>query len=171
MGTFFLLLKLLLDELQNVVKRTDQNPETTTASVEVTAVTRRILPHLRTYSGWLMSTVDLLLASLELKVQMRELWQVYAEALSTLVAIYPIVTIAELPYLLTEDADVFGFTPFIDFVGSQRFFDAQGSRKSSHDEKIQGPRSVDDEMLYRIKGLVRDGIFLCRKPVCLPLYV
>jgi hypothetical protein len=167
-GTFFLLMKLMLDELQRLAKGPDLGT-TGNESVQVTPVTRRILSHLRLYSSWLLSKVEYLLVSNSLKIQMREFWLVYAEALSLLVATYPIIDIPEIPYLLDEDLDTLGFSPFSEFVGEKRFYNVQGQAKPAHDEGRFGPRSLENEMLYRIKCLIKDGIFLCRRQVrCYP---
>ena len=127
---------------------------------------RRILPHLRLYSSWLLSTTELLMARTELQLQMRKFWHVYAETLSMLVAIFPIIDIVEVPYLLMEDADTIGFSPFIDLVRKQHMFNSKDMLKPVYDEETFGPRSVDDEMLSRVKSLVKDGILLCRHQVC-----
>lgn len=164
-GTFFLLMKLMLDELQRLAK--GSNTGTTTddeKSINVTPVTRRILPHLRLYSSWLLSKADYLLASETLKVQMREFWLVYAEALSLLTATYSLVDILEIPYLLDEDLDTLGFSPFSDLVQKNLFY-AQDQAKLAYDEVRFGPRSPETEMLYRIKCLVKDGVILCRGQV------
>ena len=164
-GTFFLLLKLLLDELQQHAGDTN---ESVTGSVgdtttQITPVTRRILPHLRVYSGWLLSTVQLLLANNSLAVQMGELWQAYAEALSLLRNSFPIRDFREIPYLLDEDQDTVAFTPYSDFVKEKRFRNAQGQIKPPFSETSFDTRSLDDEMRYRIKCMVKDGVYLCRK--------
>lgn len=162
-------MKLMLDELQQLAKGPDLGTTGNEESIQVTPVTRRILSHLRLYSSWLLSKVEYLLASTSLKIQMREFWRVYAEALSLLVATYPIIDIRETPYLLDEDLDTLGFNPFSEFVGEKRFYDVQGRAKPAHDESRFGPRSPENEMLYRIKCLIKDGIFLCRRQVrCYP---
>lgn len=168
-GTFFLLMKLMLDELQRLAKGPGLGTTGNEESVPVTPVTRRILSHLRLYSSWLLSKVEYLLANALLKIQMREFWLVYAEALSLLVSTYPIIDIPEIPYLLDEDLDTLGFSAFSEFVGEKRFYDVQGQAKPAHDEGRFGPRSPENEMLYRIKCLIKDGIFLCRRKVrCYP---
>lgn len=109
------------------------------------------------------------MARTELQLEMRKFWHVYAETLSILVAMYPVVEIAEVPYLLSEDADTMGFTPFIDLVRKQHMFNSKDLPKPVYDGETFGPRSVDDEMLSRVKSLVKDGILLCRHQVCCDL--
>ncbi|RVX68300.1 hypothetical protein B0A52_07303 [Exophiala mesophila] len=160
-GTFFLLLRLFLAELR-AIRPAEKSSSSSPQSVEFTALMRRILPHLRLYSSWLLSTTELLMARTELQLQMRKFWHVYAETLSMLVAIFPIIDIVEVPYLLMEDADTIGFSPFIDLVRKQHMFNSKDMLKPVYDEETFGPRSVDDEMLSRVKSLVKDGILLCR---------
>lgn len=159
-------MKLLLDELQQLAKDTDDHPsDIADGRSRVTSVTRRILPHLRLYSGWLLSTVRFLLANTSLTIQIKELWQVYAEALSLLMHTFSIRDLPEIQYLLDEDRDTLAFAPFSIFVRGKRFQDAQGQTKPSHSDASFGPQSSENEMLYRIKGLVRDGVYLCKKVV------
>jgi len=156
---FFMLLKLLLDELQQLAKSANYTSSSAPAEhSQMSPVIRRILPHLRVYSGWLLSTVQFLLVSRSAKVQLSELWQVYAEALSLLVQSFPITTIPEIPYLLDEDQDTVAFTPFEAFVREKRF---QGSAKPPYSEAGFGKRSPEKEMLYRIKCLTKDALHLC----------
>ncbi|KAK5052120.1 hypothetical protein LTR84_002924 [Exophiala bonariae] len=157
-GTFFLLLKLMLDELQQLARGPEPGTPIDEELVPVTPVTRRILPHLRLYSSWLLSKVEYLLANNSMKVQMREFWCVYTEALSLLVVTYPIIDIAEIPYLLDEDVDTLGFSPFPEVLREQR-----GLANSKYNEARFGPRSPANEMLYRIKSLVKDAVLLCRR--------
>lgn len=155
----------MLDELQQLARGPKLEIPVGQELVPATPVTRRILSHLRLYSSWLLSKVEYLLANKSLKVQMREFWRVYSEALSLLVTTYPIIDIAEIPYLLDEDLDTLGFSPFSATVGEQRFHDAQGQSKPAYSEGRFGPRSSANEMMYRIKSLVKDGVLLCRKQV------
>lgn len=155
----------MLDELQRLAKTsTTGTAIDDERSISVTPVTRRILPHLRLYSSWLLSKAEYLLASETLKVQMREFWLVYAEALSLLAATYSLRDMPELQYLLDEDLDTLGFSPFSDLVQRKLFY-AQGQMKPAHDEIRFGPRSPEIETLYRIKCLVTDGLILCRGEV------
>jgi hypothetical protein len=163
---FFMLLKLLLDELQQRAKSANHTSSSAPAEYsQMSPVIRRILPHLRVYSGWLLSTVQFLLVSRSAKVQLSELWQVYAEALSLLVQSFPVTTIPEIPYLLDEDQDTVAFTPFEASVREKRF---HGSAKPPYSEAVFGKRSPEKEMLYRIKCLTKDALHLCscKKSVC-----
>lgn len=167
-STFFMLLKLLLDELQQLAKNPDKSIERTPKGLsQISPVSRRILPHLRVYSGWFLSTVHLLLANKSLGVQVRELWQVYAEALTLLTQTFSIRDIQDIPYLLEEDQDTVAFTAFSQFLRGQRFQDPSDQAKPSYSEVAFGQRSIEKEMLYRIKGLVKDGMYLCRREVSL----
>jgi len=163
-----MLLKLLLDDLQQLARAGDAGPENPSkSSVPLPAVSRRILPHLRLYSAWFLSNVHLLLlgATDSLSIQVQELWQVYAEALSLLVATFPVLKLPELSYLLEEDQDTLSFTPFSDLVREQRYKNADGTIKSVASDK----RDPELEMLHRIRDLVKDGAYLCRHRVHLSL--
>ncbi|KAI1612256.1 EST1-like protein A [Exophiala viscosa] len=163
-STFFMLLKLLLDELQRLAKHPDRTTETSPDDCShISPVTRRILPHLRVYSGWLLSTVHLLLANKSLSVQVSELWQAYAEALTLLRQTFSILDVQDIPYLLEEDQDTVAFTAFSECLRRQRFQNSSHQSKPSYSEAVFGQRSVENEMLHRIKGLVKDGMYLCRR--------
>ncbi|EXJ83818.1 hypothetical protein A1O1_07445 [Capronia coronata CBS 617.96] len=172
-ATFFMFLQLLLDELRPLVGDTGRTPHSSwDGSSRITPVTRRILPHLRLYSGWLLSTVQQLLANKSLKVQIAALWQTYAEALSLLNLTFPVIReLSELSYLLDEDQDTLAFSAFCDFVRRTRFQDSDNRSKSLYDEAAFGPRSMENEFLYRVKCLVKDGLYLCKKDVFGPLTI
>ncbi|KAK4944449.1 hypothetical protein LTR10_016123 [Elasticomyces elasticus] len=157
-STFFMLLKLLLDELQQLAKQPDRTTETSpNHPSQISPVIRRILPHLRIYSGWLLSTVHLLLANKALSVQVSELWQAYAEALTLLRQTFSILQVQDISYLLEEDQDTLAFTAFSEYLRGQRFQNSSHQAKPSYSDAAFGQRSVENEMLYRIKGLVKDG--------------
>lgn len=163
-ATFSMLLKLLLDELQHLARGTESSPSVPRdGPPRMTPVIRRILPHLRLYSGWLLSTVQHLLANISLQVQVAAMWQIYAQALSLLNWAFPVRELPELPYLLDEDRDTLAFSPFSKFVKEKRFLEAGHRPKPVHNGTALGPQSSEDEMLYRVKCLVRDAVYLCKK--------
>ncbi|EXJ79963.1 hypothetical protein A1O3_08249 [Capronia epimyces CBS 606.96] len=166
-ATLVMLLELLLDELRPPTKDTARSNHSRDGPSRLTPLVRRILPHLRLYSGWLLSTVQQLLANRTQRVQIAALWQTYAEALSLLTHTFPVIReVPELPYLLDEDRDTLAFSPFSNFVKETRFQDAGHIPKPVHDESVSGPQSSQAQMLYRVKCLVRDAVYLCKK-VCL----
>jgi hypothetical protein len=159
---FSQLLGLLLYEVRQMDKY--QTPGQSSLH-EPSPIMRRILPLLRLYSGWLLSEAKLLLANEDLGTQLQQLFQAYAEALSLLVNHYPTANMPNVPYLLDEDSDTLGFTPFSEALRNVRFRDEQSQTKPTFNEVIHGPRVVEKEMLYRIKCLIVDGVLLCKRPV------
>jgi hypothetical protein len=165
-STFIMLLNLLLEELGRLTSDSNGALDGPRANPsQITPVTRRILPHLRLYSGWLLSTVQLLLSNQSVQVPLEKLWQVYAEALSLLTNAFSILDLPEISYLLDEDQDTVAFTPFNNFVKEKRFCDGTGQIKPAHTDAAFGPRSPDNDMLYRIKCLIKEGVYLCRQQV------
>ncbi|KIW38588.1 uncharacterized protein PV06_09544 [Exophiala oligosperma] len=152
--TFTRLLKMLLEELQRLGSvRADS----------VTFLCRRLLPHLRIYSGWLLSNVDLLPSNNFAQTDLREFWQVYALTVTLLIQKFAVPTIGDIAYLLEEDQDTLGFTPFQKSICEERFYDFANSIKPMYSESMFGERSIEKEMLYRMKGLVKDGLMLCQR--------
>ncbi|KIW97251.1 uncharacterized protein Z519_02643 [Cladophialophora bantiana CBS 173.52] len=173
--TFFLLLRVLHGELQKLAGATTNNISTSTQdSPQVPLVIRRVLPHLRLYSGWLLSTVHLLLENEDLVVSMRQLWPLYANTLNLLMLIFPPKAAAEIQYLLDEDIDTRAFSAFSPFVKKVRLCNRLGRVKQVHSDTAFGPRSAEYEMLYRLKCLITDGVLLASKqdefqPLSIPL--
>ncbi|OAP61180.1 hypothetical protein AYL99_03381 [Fonsecaea erecta] len=162
--TFFLLLRILLDELQKLSGATTNEENATTEDLaKVPPVVRRILPHLRLYSGWLLSTVHLLLENENLVVSLRQMWPLYVNVLNILMQVFPPKAAPEIQYLLDEDMDTRGFSAFSPLVQKMRLSNRLGPIKQVYSEASFGPRSPGDEMRYRLKCLITDGALLARK--------
>ncbi|KIW16737.1 hypothetical protein PV08_03926 [Exophiala spinifera] len=152
--TFTRLLKMLFEELQR------HGP---VRSDVLSVLCKRLLPHLRLYSDWFLTNVNYLLASSSSQTELSELWQIYAQTITLLIQRFAVPTIPDIAYLLEEDQDTLGFTPFQKSIGEERFHDSANDVKPVYSESTFGERSVENEMLYRIKGLVKDGLFLCQR--------
>ncbi|KIW70992.1 hypothetical protein, variant 1 [Phialophora macrospora] len=153
---FSLLLELVLEELQRLAESFGDPADN--PPVEVPPITRRTLSHLRLYSGWLLTTVQYLLASSELASQMQRLWRLYTGALNLLLRLFP-PSDAEIEYLLKEDTETLGFSAFSLFVRATRFR-RSSQFKPMYTEASFGPQIPKKEMLFRIKEFIRDAMFL-----------
>ncbi|EXJ62607.1 hypothetical protein A1O7_03045 [Cladophialophora yegresii CBS 114405] len=154
--TFSLLLKLVLEELQLDAEHIGL--PATNPPAEVPPITRRTLPHLRLYTGWLLTSIQYLLANAELASQMQQLWRLYARALNLLLQLFP-PSDAEIEYLLKEDAETLGFSAFSQFVRDKRFR-RSSQFKPIYNEASFGPPIPNNEMLFRIKEFIREAMFL-----------
>jgi hypothetical protein len=124
-------------------------------------MTRRSLSHLRLYSGWLLSTAPFLLANVNLASRMHQLWQLYADILNLFIQLFPFND-TDIQYLLKEDEETLAFSAFTTFVRESRYRVASGGLKSVYNESTFGPRVTTNEMLFRIKAMIKDGAFLLR---------
>jgi Est1 DNA/RNA binding domain len=171
-NTFFTLLQILLREVEQVVAEDDQLggiiPRKDTPD-KISPTVRRILPCLRQYSSWLVSCASNLVA-LEnhefVGVQVTEFWRIYADALTLLAATFHKADMPDVDYLLEEDEDTIAFTPFTNANTSRRYVQTDGltPRPRSRDQGIQR-HHPSVEMLYRVRGLLEDGISLATKQV------
>jgi len=124
----------------------------------VSTVGRRMLPSLRLYSTWLRvhyrSLVDQP-AGTAISVLVQQSWQTYSNTLSLLASTFDLDTIPVLDYLLEEDNDTVGFSPFAPVNGeiSANWKDGQ------HGES--GHVHPNEEVLARIRLLLEDGRELC----------
>ena len=171
MKTFFTLLQIFSAELERTAGEDADNTSTASASKKISVVARRVLPALRHYSSWLLCVYDDLLMAAQkganespLAVQIRELWEVYANALTLLTSSFDVVHLPEIDYLLEEDEETLGFAPLAKDATSRRYLDAaNGVQKWRMDDGGVGgvERSHPSvEMLYRIRELVIDGLDL-----------
>ena len=134
------------------------------ASYRMSATVRRILPYLRQYSSWLVSNV-LHLVALETQkcvgIQVTKFWRIYADALTLLAATFQRLDLPNVEYLLEEDEDTIAFTPFSKSTTSGRYLQGDGltPRPRSRDQGVQR-HHPNVEMLFRVKGLLEDGITL-----------
>jgi hypothetical protein len=174
--TFFTLLHVLQPELEQFagedVDDGDVN-DASNGSDRVTAVARRVLPGLRNYSSWLVTSANLKLLSnyetLEdsaLNVQVKEFWKIYAHSLTLLATTFPALELPTVEYLLEEDEDTVGFVPLINEETSQRYLTNEELRKPRwHDQGME--RSHPNvEMLSRIRDFLVDGLTLTQNAVC-----
>jgi len=171
-NTFFTLIQILLRELEHVVAEDDplcKVPSSKDISDRISATARRILPCLRQYSSWLVSNASHLVA-LEnhefVGVQVTEFWRSYADALTMLAATFPKSDLPRVDYLLEEDEDTIAFSPFASGNTSKRYLRADRitPRPRSRDQGVQR-HHPSVEMLFRIRGLLEDGIALAARPV------
>lgn len=139
-------------------------------------MTCRVLPGLRHYSSWLITNGAILAAGVGdtvLTVQVKELWKTYANALTLLVATFPV---SQLPppveYLLEEDEDTLGFKPFINEITQRRYHDEEtGYQKPKWHDRGVHRHHPNVEMLGRIRDLLADAMVMhsqeVRKSSCI----
>ncbi len=163
--TLFTLLQVLLPELERSVAEDLQASGTGSGSGKLIAVTRRVLPFLRHYSSWLIINATILAAGVgdtRLAVEIKELWKMYANALTLLVATFPVSALPPpVEYLLEEDEDTLGFKPFMNEITQRRYYSEDtGSQKPKwHDQGVHR-HHPNLEMLGRIRDLLTDGMVL-----------
>ncbi len=171
--TFFTLLQILQPELEQFAGEDVEGQGTVDYSDRVTAVARRVLPALRNYSSWLVTSTNLrLLANygrlddVAIHVQVKELWKSYAHTLTLLANTFPAQDLPQVEYLLEEDEDTIGFTPLMAEETSGRYYTPD---TLSIPEKAQKPRWQDEgqershpnvEMLSRIRDFLTEGVKL-----------
>ena len=153
--TFFTLLQAFLAELE-------QNGSNEGEHERLTSVCRRLLPQLRQYSSWLRIESALLLAQEEetLAQHIKEFWKVYARVLDFLLAAFPLAKLPEAPYLLSEDQDTMAFKPLRHDGTTDRYLNVHGNPKPLPGSEGKPRLSSDDEMLYRVKSFLKDGLKL-----------
>ncbi|KAK6349616.1 hypothetical protein TWF696_005900 [Orbilia brochopaga] len=145
----------ILMVLQQELDGTSQDSRENVADL-VSAVTRRMLPSLRLYSGWLLISHHILVnetSDVSLNVQIKQLWQTYATTLSLLLSSFPMNTLKPSHYVLEEDEDIAGFKPLIEISDSRRI-----GKELPKDKELDHP---NQESLARILYLIEDGIELC----------
>ena len=152
-GTFLVLLDLLSEELRAVKQ----------GNAELSPCTRRLLPLLRLYSGWLLSNVHYLLEDHfghDAIPQAFKFWSTYAEALNLVIAAFAIKNLPQVSHLLDEDQDTLNFRPFSALVREIHFEGPTGTLKPSRDAGTPEDPRPEDEMYFRIRELVRVGVHL-----------
>lgn len=163
--TFCVLLQVLLPELERFVGGDIQSNGIARNSgpAKMTAVTRRVLPALRQYSSWLLSNAEILVAQVGdnvLNVQIRELWKIYATALTLLTSTFSVADLPQVQYLLDEDEDTIGFKPLDNEITKGRFYDGvdPAVQKAKYHDKGMQRHHPNVEMLGRVRDLLTDGM-------------
>ncbi|KAJ5148800.1 hypothetical protein N7448_000378 [Penicillium atrosanguineum] len=166
--TFFTLLQILLVELERFAAEDSSTSSKDTLKNgpdKVTVVARRILPALRHYSSWLLTTSDLLVAQKEekdsiLSIQIQEFWKIYAGTLTLLASTFDVVHLPEIDYLLEEDEESLGFAPLDQPATSRRYLGMGDQIKPRVNDPGVERSHPNEEMLYRIREFVIDGLDL-----------
>ncbi|KAJ5665128.1 uncharacterized protein N7477_007576, partial [Penicillium maclennaniae] len=166
--TFFTLLQILLVELERFAAEDSSTSSKDTLKNgpdKVTVVARRILPALRHYSSWLLTTSDLLVAQKEekdsiLSIQIQEFWKIYAGTLTLLASTFDVVHLPEIDYLLEEDEESLGFAPLDQPATCRRYLGMGDQIKPRMNDPGVERSHPNEEMLYRIREFVIDGLDL-----------
>jgi hypothetical protein len=168
--TFFTLLQILLVELERFATEDSstssiETPKKDNGPDKVTVVARRILPALRHYSSWLLTTSDYLVAQKEekdstLSIQIQEFWKIYAGTLTLLASTFDVVHLPEIDYLLEEDEESLGFAPLDQAATSRRYIGMGEQIKPRVNDPGVERSHPNEEMLYRIREFVIDGLDL-----------
>jgi hypothetical protein len=165
--TFFTLLQILLVELERFAGEDSSNSskDSKNGPDKVTVVARRILPALRHYSSWLLTTSDFLISPTEeqdssLTIQIHEFWKIYAGTLTLLASTFDVVHLPEIDYLLEEDEESLGFAPLDQAATSRRYVGMGDQLKPRMNDPGVERSHPNIEMLYRIREFVIDGLDL-----------
>lgn len=98
-------------------------------------------------------------------VHLNEFWKIYADALTLLIATFPVLDLPSVDYLLDEDEDTIAFKPLCNENTHLRYFDPEVMKMKSRRGGGIERSHPNDEMLSRIRGLVTDAVQLCRDEV------
>lgn len=175
--TFFILLQTLQSELERFAEEdtTDKDMNSSSNHSErVTAVARRVLPGLRNYSSWLISSSNLRVlanyATLDdggLQVQVKEFWKSYAHTLTLIALTFQVADLPSVEYLLEEDEDTVGFMPLMNKDTKLRYMSPEPDERPKPRWQHPGiERSHPNmEMLSRIRDFLLEGLKLIQDEV------
>lgn len=160
------LCQVLLPELDNSSDGEDirkgSEGSNSTHRDRITAIARRVIPFLRQYCAWLASSAPLTLEDygiVSMRVHFTEMWKLYTTTLTRLLNFFPVGDLAGVPYLLEEDVESFGFTPFMDeqlIFPCNLYVEANGEPK----QRLTDLGVQKDLPVVEIQARVRD-VLLC----------
>lgn len=174
--SFFLLQRFNLMTFQSLLKALarelgEDAPEgTDTADMSrLTATVRRVLPHLRQYSSWYLSSMRSLVQT-KYKSSRRLLEQVsktHVQALNLLRGNVDVFAPSQVPYLLEEDVKTLSFSPFTPIVFKWRYTDMQNNLKMQRTGEGKGKELQTElaETHVRATDLVVDALRLVKHQV------
>ena len=136
----------------------------------LTPVMRRVLPSLRIYSAWMTCSFSILTEVHDnaskffesLRNDMRQLWSIFARALSILTESFTTEELPTINYLLEEDSETIGFIPFQTPTLKQRYLDGNYRKPNRFNVVRHHPNK---EMLGRIRDLISEGLKLADREV------
>lgn len=162
--TFTTLLQVFYDDLRNfLINLEDQDVE---LSAKLTPLGRRILPFLRIYTNWLLTSIVLvqgLFGDGFVGASVQQFWPTYARVIDLIAQAFPIwdlEDVDDVEYLLEEDVDSRQFKPVFDEERTaMRWMNKQtDSMKPCCTDKNVVRVSPDEEMLQRVKDFLADGL-------------
>lgn len=163
--TFQSLLRVLARELGDVA------PEGTDTSdmSRLTITVRRVLPHLRQYSSWYLSSMKSLVQTRykSSRLLLEQVSKSYVQALNLLRGNVDVFAPSQVPYLLDEDVKTLSFSPFASIVYKWRFTDMQNNLKPDRVDDGQGKQLQEElaETHARATDLVVDALRLVKHQV------
>jgi hypothetical protein len=170
------LLRVLVAELQRIQKLIQSSEMEGTD--KLTPMVRCLLPVLRQYSSWLLAEIPFLVI-LDSKAQdtkapsvqsnlagiTQDLWKVYVDALAALATTYPVKGGKRINYLLAEDEETIAFKPFADDLVRTRYLNEAGEIKARSTNPLIIKEEPAEEMLHRVRQIVKDGVNIAKYPV------
>ena len=163
-STFTTLLQLILEELGPDREDDIELPSPRRAADTVTAVMHRVLPGIRHYSSWLLYSAESSISCSSqqkfpkaTKSNLQGLWALYARVLTGFMKSFDVTDLPDIDYLLEEDEDTIGFVPFRTYNVQDRFMYGEKPKPCG---RLVARHHPTQEMLGRIKDLLRDGIQL-----------
>ncbi|RMZ86232.1 hypothetical protein DV737_g178, partial [Chaetothyriales sp. CBS 132003] len=163
--TFTLLLQLLVQELGPAVSEHVGEMDEVACIAQLTPLCRKLLPHLRLYSSWLLSTAEFVHESKD-AIQhpgLNQLFDRYADALNTLIKLFPLPKLPDCEHLLDEDHLILSSVAFSPEAKSRWTQRAGGKQPKGRRFTGADAKRPEVEMLTRIKDFVKDGLFLIKR--------
>ncbi len=157
-----MLLGVLIPEITNQDESAVNENAAKNDAGKLTAVARRLLPSLRHYSSWLLTSCSGLLEQTDeiVTIEIKEFWKRYAEALTWLTTTFEVTELLPVDYLLEEDIDTVAFKPLILGPTTDRYRQSSGNIKHKSGDAHVQRLHPNDEMLARVRDLVKDGVQL-----------
>jgi hypothetical protein len=159
----FVLLQILQPELEVLVAGEDL-PNASPKSKQretITAVARRILPALRQYSIWLVSQAPIVTATVgngPLNLHIKQMWNLYADVMTTIVGTFPVDNLPTVEYLLEEDEITVGFKPLREppniESGINVYIGSNGVLKPRFTDPGMERSHPNVEMLARVRDII-----------------
>ena len=159
---FEALLNLLRDGLHTYAEKVSKTKDNSKAVLpeELFSKVQTILPLLRIYSAWFVINWALLTTDMTksyLNSFIKELWVMYAQALTLLATLFPAESLPLTDYMLEEDVDTIGFIPLIS-EKTAKLWKMEEHVKPKFSDKDVKRLTHNNEMLGRIRELLIDGL-------------
>ncbi|EME85912.1 uncharacterized protein MYCFIDRAFT_131897, partial [Pseudocercospora fijiensis CIRAD86] len=174
--SFTALLRTFYDDLRALLLNMDDHD--VELEKKLTDNGRRLLPCLRVYNNWLLTTIRMVIGLADddfVGDAVAHFWPMYAKTLDLMAQAFPIWDlddISTVAYMLEEDVDTLEFQPVLSEETMKTWYlKPNNTLRPRFSARDTVRVSVDEEMLWRVRAFLEIGVNLASSDNTAPIHI